>query len=660
MNRRQTAIIFLLFALVCLLNIGARGTSSTIQEFQSIQGTDWTYHRSGKNTVRAIYGRGLGRTISNREEAKTFFSDHAAMFGIEDSSHLKLERIQTDQTSGSSYHFGQYISGIPVVGGEVSLHTDRNGHLVAASADYHSMRGLTGGSISSDRDARTTAARLRFADGEISNGTLMILPGVKPRLAWKFNATPKNAIGQWAVYVDALLPHKVLRVQREFFEASATGMVFRENSVVTPNQTSERLLYLKNSSTLIGKFTKIYNANSKLPFRRDLLPEYTRASEPDHDYTFPVTDSRFAEGMAYFHINVVHDRWRSFGFRKLNRQLPVIVNVGSFSGVGLDNAFYTRSTIAPLKNGAIAMGAGNKLGNFGLDADVYYHEYGHAVLDHAKPRLIESIESNYPFAFHEGFSDISSSGITGNATLAEFALRSKETGRFIGRNLENNNRYPEDVVLRGFGRSESHHTGLIIGGAWWDLQKQIGIDQAQSILYNSLTILPNEMNFFDLKEAMLAADRRKNGGTNAAAIQDAFAKHGITGQDPGQKGTIDFRSLKTARLNISTFGLKLTSRFKRGDYIVVLTNYEGRGVTPGYNLIPDLQISGPADANVVGFPFIDEAANGTHLGKKGAWAAEIQTFDSSALGEYTVTIRHRLGGTTQFTGSKTVKFRIVE
>ena len=659
MKFRRSVVALLLLALVLVLHGGARGTSMAFQEFQTAEGTDWKYYHSGDNRVRAIYGSGSGRKIANREDAKIFFADYADLFGIEDPSHLRLERIESDQASGSSYHFGQYVYGVPVVGGEISVHTDRQGYVIAASAAYHSVRGLNGGSPVSDREARATAARLRVADGEISNGTLMVLPGFTPRFVWKFNTTSKNAIGQWAVYVDAFAPRKILRVQRDFFEATATGMVFPENSVVTPDQTSEKFFYLKNAGTLIGKFTKVYNANSTLPFRRDLLDQYTRASEADHDYTFPITDSRFAEAMAYFHINTVHDRWRSFGFKKLNRQLPVFVNVATTSGAGFDNAFYTRGA-APFRNGAIVMGSGNRLENFGLDADVYYHEYGHAVLDHAKPRLIESIESNYPFAFHEGFSDISSSGVTGNAKLAEFALRSRETGRFLGRNLENSNSYPKDVVLRGLGRSESHYTGLIIGGAWWDLQKQIGIDKAQSILYHSLAILPNEMNFFDLKESMLAADRRKNGGSNATAIRNAFAKHGITGDDPGQNGTIDFRSLKTARLNFSNFGLKLTSRFKRGDYIVVLANYEGRRLTPAYNLIPDFQISGPPDGNVNAFPFMDEAANGTRLGKKGAWVAEIQTFNFSAPGEYVVTIRLRLGGTTQVTDTKTVKFQLAE
>ncbi|MGH9857822.1 MAG: hypothetical protein ACRD4B_08265, partial [Acidobacteriota bacterium] len=332
MKLRRTLVALLLVALLLVWQSGARGSGTMIHEFQAREGSDWNYHYSAGNKVRAIYGAGKGRIISNRDEAKEFFSDYAGMFGIEDLSHLRLERIVSDQASGSSYHFGQYLFEIPVVGGEISVHTDRAGNIIAAGASYHSLRGLTGGSVGDGGEARATAGRLSVATGQVSDGTLMILPGFAPRFVWKFHTTSKNAVGQWGVYVDALAPQKVLRVQREFFEATATGSVFRENPVVTPDQTSERFQYLKNAATLIGKFAKIYNANSALPFRSDLLAQYTRSSESDHDYTFPVTDAKFAEAMAYYHINVVHDRWRSFGFKKLNRQVPVFVNVTSSSG----------------------------------------------------------------------------------------------------------------------------------------------------------------------------------------------------------------------------------------------------------------------------------------------------------------------------------------
>ncbi len=661
MKHFRFIFVLILFILMTSLQGGAHNSQSAIEEFRAQEGTGWIFHLFDDGRVRSMYGFGGGRRVSNEIDAKLFFADYAELFGIQDQSHLRLESIEKD--SGTSYIFRQYFFGLPVVGGELALHTDVEGHVLAAGGQYHSMKRLDAITIDRRDEARVTASRIRFADGVVSNGTLMILPGfTQTRIVWKFEAISNRFPGQWAIYVDALLPDKVLRVQREFFEVQATGTVFPENPVVTPDVSNERFLHLKDSNRLNGKYTKIYNANFQLPFPRNGdLNGYTTAAESDEDYSYPTSDARFAEAMGYFHINVVHDRWRSFGFQKLNRQIPVFVNIVTGIGKGFDNAFYTRGgRSTPFKNGAIVMGAGDRLENLGHDADVYYHEYGHAVLDFAKPGFLETFESNYAFAFHEGFSDISASAITGNSKLAEFGLRLKSTGRFQGRNLENNNRYPQDVILKGLGKSESHHTGLIVGGAWWDLQKQIGIDTAQNILYHSLAILPNDMNFFDLRNSMLTADLRKNGGANGTAIQSAFAKHGIDGEDPGQKGTIQTRSLKTARLNFSNFKLTLKSTFKRGDYIIVLASYSGTGLTPGYNLISDLQITGPPNMNVDAFPFIDEVSNGLHLGKKGAWVAELGTYDFSARGEYTVTLRSRLGGTSTLTETKTVKFKLTE
>src|SRR5262249_35591681 len=248
----------------------------------------------------------------------------------------------------------------------------------------------------------------------------------------------------------------------------------------------------------------------------------------------------------------------------------------------------------------IVVGSGHDLEDLGLDADVYYHEYGHAVLDKVKPGFFESLESNYSSAFHEGFGDISAAAITHNALLGEFSLRLRSNHRFIGRNLNNHNRFPKDVIRPFLNRSEPHYTGLIVGGAWWDLQKKIGPDAAQKILYNALRLIPDEMNFFDFRDAMLTADRKLNHGSNATAIHDAFARHGLGGDDPGQTGTVTILSLKTAVYRNNRFQFKST--FKKGDSIYVLANYSGSQLTPAYNLIPETwKLDTPKNSNTFSF-----------------------------------------------------------
>ncbi|MCI0615844.1 hypothetical protein L0244_22905, partial [bacterium] len=172
---------------------------------------------------------------------------------------------------------------------------------------------------------------------------------------------------------------------------------------------------------------------------------------------------------------------------------------------------------------------------------------------------------------------------------------------------------------------------------------------------------PKEMNFFDVRDAMLTADRNKNGGANQAAIESSFERHGITGPDPGQHGTINITALKTAKLNLNNYTYALKTTFKKGDVIEILANYEASGLTPGYNLIADeFEVTGPKGASIDAYTYWDEVVNGTNTGKKGALQAEMWTYDNTKTGTYTVTLRSRLGGSSQRTESRSVTFKVVE
>jgi Zn-dependent metalloprotease len=659
--KRASAILLMLFSFLVSQGGNARDPYGWKKEFEKREGTSWRYYSSANENVRAIYGLGTRRQIKEESAAFQFLADYFEMFGIKDTSQLHAIRVEKD-ASGASYLYRQFFAGVPVVGSEFAVHTDSFGHVISAGGQFYDFsRGIQGNLLNFEV-CRRTAGRFRFADGGVSKGELMILPmnGV-PRPAWKFevssNRKPERS---YLLYVDAIRPQYVLRIHRTYAEFDGTGTVFMENPVVTPELSVQPFSNLDDSTSLSGNFVKTYNSNFTQAFLGiSTLPNFTTAANASRTYNYMITDPEFTEAMAYFHVNRVHDRWRSLGFNKLNVQLPVLVNLVASSGAGIDNAFYRRGSSFSFRNGAILVGAGRVFENLGHDSDVYYHEYGHAVLDHAKPGFFEAIETNYPAAFHEAFSDISAVAINGNPKLGEFALRSRATKKFMGRNLDNRNRFPQNVILKPFGKSEPHYTGLIVGGSWWDLQKVIGIPVAQNIIYRSLPFMSNEMTFFELRDSMLAADRRFNHGSNSSAIQEAFAKHGLEGEDPGQKGTVTLQSLKTALFK-DDFTFSLRSKFKRGDIIAVLISYAGSRLTPGYNLIGEnIELTGPKDANVFAYFILDEAVNGSHTGAKGAWIVEVDTDkDFSKPGTYTVSAQCRLGGTSQRSEAQSVTFRL--
>ncbi len=655
--------IFIISAFVLgtwtLLSGSALDTRSEWQDFLSREGKDWrvTFQDSGR--IRTLYGKSR-----QRFEGSDLIRQYDSLLGTNNVEELRLVRKEIFD-SGIEYVYQQHISGIPVTGAEIHFNLDRDAHLIGITNSIYPGLQLKSGSISAVAAAKARALRAFNGKATTSNGSLALVPSGKfAKPAWRFDVAPDSLTeGSRILYVDATDPGIVLRMHKSFATEDGQGTIFAENPVVTPTTSTQTFKNMDASTMLAGNFARTYNANFEnwvRGFTID-LSVFSTATEASRQYNYNTDDGKFSEAMGYFHINRVHDQWRSFGFNKLDKQIPVFVNVVSSNGKGFDNAMYSRRDPHQFKTGIILLGAGNKLNNFGHDADVYYHEYGHAVLDHVKPQFFESMENNYPFAFHEGFSDVSDVAITGNPTVGEFALRYKDGKKFLGRNLDNKNTYPKDVLLPGYGKSESHHTGLIFGGAWWDLQQQIGASSAQRTLYQSLKLLPKEMNFFDVRDAMLTADRNNNGGANQAAIQASFERHGISGPDPGQRGNINITALKTAKLSLTNYNLTLKTTFKKGDVIDILANYEASGLTLGYNLIAeDFEITGPNGASIDAYPYWDEVVNGTKTGKKGALQAEMWTYDNTRTGTYTVTLRSRLGGTSQLTETRTVSFKVVD
>ncbi|HSE42628.1 MAG TPA: M36 family metallopeptidase, partial [Acidobacteriota bacterium] len=509
--------------------------------------------------------------------------------------------------------------------------------------------------------AYNTAREMFGNDASISDQGLWIFPqGSRGKAVRRLLIeTDLSRGGSWLVYLDATNPRIALISKRAALTFEGEGNIWLENPVTTPSRQSQVFRNMDATKSLSGKFVKVLNANSKhdasLPLK---LSDYTTAKEGDRKYNYEENDLRLAEAMAYFHINRVHDQWSLFGFHGLDARAPVIVNLAvSDGGAGWDNAQYQRSARFP-RTGLYTFGSGNQYENTGLDADIYYHEYAHGVLDKINSKLLDSVESIYPAAFHEAFADISAAAITGNSKFAEFGFRLKQSKQFRGRNMNNRKKFPQDVVWPEAQLSEPHYTCLIADGTWWDLQKLIGRYQAQRLLYDSARMLSTKMNFFDVKDAMLAADRTLNNGANSAAIERSFQLHGLGGTNPGQKGTFSVQRLLTAALPPGS-NYVVQSTFSKGEMVTLILEYNASNLLPGYWLVPSkLEVNGPSGATPRTQFLIAEVFNGEHQGTKGVYFAEIYTDSSSPSGTYTVKFQPRLGGTDRIFTEQSVTFTL--
>jgi Zn-dependent metalloprotease len=618
-------------------------TSTNWSDFVSAEGDSWKTHFTDRHTVASIYGVSKRTTNSPSE----FLERHHRLFGIDQLSNLKFSYKQKSDL-GSHYFYQQYFGTLQVEGGGITIHFNRNNQIIAVNSSF--QPGL-----------KQASNRIGSVPTKASAGKLVILPlAGEARLARKIQVDSTSLQhGSWLLFVDAFRPNYILRVLRTDTAVTGEGRIYIENPVVTPDRTQQAFLYL-HGTKLNGKYLKTFNANDHYDVNEFRFSDFTTAFNSQMRFNFGEKDPRLPEAMAYFHINRVHDQWKKVGMSVLDSKAPVFVNVAETEGgKGLDNAFYSRSNAFP-NTGAYVFGSGDRFENLGLDADVYYHEYGHGVLDQTRPQFLEAFESTYPRSFHEGFGDISAAAITGNSRIGEFGLRVKETQQFVGRDLENNNRFPQNVIHPQLRRTEIHYAGLIVGGTWWDLQKSIGRDEAQRILFKALPIIPKELSFFDVRDAMMVTDSVLNQGRNQQAIQDAFAKHGISGNDPGQTGRMNVTALRPAFYDIKTGDVSLKNNFKQGAVIAILADYKAENVTPGYNMIPEwFDIKGPRFTRIFVFTFASEVVKGSHGGLKGgALQFLIETDSTTAKGTYEITTRARLGGTSHLGAKRRTTFTI--
>jgi len=160
-------------------------------------------------------------------------------------------------------------------------------------------------------------------------------------------------------------------------------------------------------------------------------------------------NSTIPERDAFYHGQMVHDFIKTIdpGLTVMDFPMTCRVNVS-----GACNAYWSSFD----RSINFYIEAGN-CPNIAQIADVVYHEYGHGITN---LQYSAGGHNDPNGAMHEGFSDFIAGLITDQPLI----------GRgFYGpnthlRNLDNDNRFPED-----WG-GEPHNDGLIIGGALWDLK----------------------------------------------------------------------------------------------------------------------------------------------------------------------------------------------
>ena len=169
-------------------------------------------------------------------------------------------------------------------------------------------------------------------------------------------------------------------------------------------------------------------------------------------------------------------------------------------------------------------------------SDVVYHEFGHSTHNQS---IVVGVGS-FDTSLSEGVSDYLSATITNDSGLARGFFYDDEPLRELDP-VDFEHKWPDDI-------GEVHYTGLIIGGALWDLRElmiakhgyELGVQLTDRIYYEATRRAVDIPSMYG--EALLVDDDDgdlSNGTPNGCEINAAFGPHGLFSAGPeGEQLTI--------------------------------------------------------------------------------------------------------------------------
>jgi hypothetical protein len=418
---------------------------------------------------------------------------------------------------GSHEWYQQTYRGLPVLGGFYGVHTDRrsgqvetqDGRLAVGGAPAISAR------FAGSRAAGSAATRL---GGTPLGSNLVIVPGDSAKLAW--SVITDRANGSVRTIVDAATG-AVLQEESLVKEADGTGRVFDPNAVVALQNEGLTDRNDKDAPVFAGAYKTV--TLTQLNNSGKLVGAYARntssgaVTSGSHTYNYNRSQKGFEQVMGYYHITRAQEYIHSLGFTDVNNEAQKYRT----TGLSDDNSFYDPSA------DRITFGTGGV--DDAEDAEVIWHEYGHAIQDAQVPGFGSTAQAG---AIGEGFGDYwamtMASAVSPNtpttpwACIADWDAVSYTSGTpHCLRRLDGTKVYPGDLD------GEVHDDGEIWSRALFDIFNAIGRTKADT------AILEAQFSFAPGTTMPAAATRVVNaaqalyGTAAASACTAAFHARGI-------------------------------------------------------------------------------------------------------------------------------------
>jgi hypothetical protein len=499
-------------------------------------------HRYGRDAktdaagvVRALFNiTHQGTGAIPEDVARSYIHDHASAFRIDQPA----EEITTDVThvvrGGSHVRFSQRHRGLPVYGGGivVSIRGNNTVSMVANSflQEVHVpsvIPNLTG------NDAIAVAAKHLGAWGPVlgqpATSKLLIYRTDTPddRLAFRVAMTCTEPYGDWEIIVDAHSA-EILHVEDLFLDHNdgeriqGHGYIYLSDPLSAAGQrygtegfrdaddadsdslrayrdyvTLDSITYRDGTYRLEGPYCVVTDVEPPAD------PPFYDANTP-HAFLATRNEPAFEAVMVYYHATAAYQRLLHLGF-----EIPSLrtLRLDPHGYLGKDNSHYS-----PTGNW-MSFGTGGV--DDAEDADVIWHEYGHAIIANINP----SWQGGESRELGEGFSDYWAASYS--RSLHQWTDVDPEYQwlyNWDGHNPYWNGRILNDSRTYPFGTLSVYEAGQIWCAALLGIQQELGREIADNLVLKSLYYLGYAPTAADNALAILQADRDLYGGVHLPTL----------------------------------------------------------------------------------------------------------------------------------------------
>lgn len=385
-----------------------------------------------ENRPRRIVGQiEVRQRRTSEETVRAFLTDNQEMLKLK-TSRKDLKLVQNvESLIGRHLRFQQYLRGIPVYGGIVAVHLDKNGNVKQLNDDHEldsrvlpTAKGRMATRKEAEkiaRDAITEPINLR-PKARIKIERLYYPTDRGLRMSWCITIPTLNPPHHWRVFVD-VYSREILAIDDMIdFSVEGEGLVFNPNPVVTANDntfldgvTSEATL---NAEQVTGALHELEDPVNGQHYLRGPYVEIIDLAAPDigipseadpMNFNYDRTNDNFEAVNIYCHI----DNYQRLIQNDLviTSACPVTPPDTRIHADAHDNSMIAAWFDSGTKDLHFSDSGPGKPDR-GEDGECMIHEYGHAILDHQITGWHTAVPGVFPSRYEaraigEGFGDVS-------------------------------------------------------------------------------------------------------------------------------------------------------------------------------------------------------------------------------------------------------------